>query len=548
MKKIFAFTKSYLHLHKWPLALYITITIVVSTSALISPYIIGDFIDQLMTAGSMTFIYRYFALFAAINLTTLLLGYISGQLYIHLQTTMGFALNRDFIKKLQYAPINFTNKQDTAYLNQRINNDTNALIIFSVGIIQSVLINMVIIGVTSAIMFTFHPLLAGVLIGVAVVYFTFYALYKKVLYKASHTFQESQSSFFSKLNEQLFNIRFIKLHSLFSHFIGRLDNSFGGLLRDALTYQRARYIFGGLDKIVMIVAQMILLLFGGREIIAGRLTIGRFIIISSYFNMMLGSIRYFFGLGQTVQQNMVSYNRLQEFAAVAPEPNGASQLDGAQTIELANVSFTYGENAVLKNISQKFSKGHIYVLLGPNGAGKSTLADILMGLQNGNYSGDVLYNGVDMGEIDMYTLRNTHFGISEQEPILVADTLAYNLSLGQADFAEIDRAELDKFIGILGLGAYIQTLPNQFEATINESAANVSGGEKQKISILRALIKNPDVLVLDEPTSALDMGSKVALRGYLDEIKADKIVIVVTHDKDFVDYETDVLILLDKPC
>jgi len=539
MKKIFNFCKRYLLMYKWRLFLYIAISIIVSASVLISPYIIGDFIDQLMSADDISFIRRYFAIFGSISLAILLLGYVSGQLYIRLQTLLGYALNRDFIKKLQHAPLSFTSHQDTAYLNQRINNDTNSLIIFCIGIIQKVLVNLVIIIVVLIYISTIHPILAAVLFGVAAIYFTFYTLYKKVLYKASHVFQEAHSTFFSKLHEQLFNIRFIKAHALFVHFINKLNNSIKGLLESALKYQRANYIFSGLDKLVMAVAQMILLLLGGMEIIAGRLTIGQFVIISSYFNLMLGSIRYFFSLGQTIQSNMVSYNRLQEFAVIAPEPNGELQLNEIHTIDLKSISFAYGESPVLQDINFNFTRGQIYVLQGPNGTGKSTLVDIIMGLQTGNHTGQVLYNGISINNIDMYTTRNKLVGVSEQEPILLADTLTNNLNLDQPGLIEDKKSHVDKLLNILGIESYLNTLPDRLETVINESSTNISGGEKQKLSILRTLIKDPDVLILDEPTSALDTASKTALKSYLNEIKKDKIIIIITHDNDFI-YDEDI--------
>lgn len=93
----------------------------------------------------------------------------------------------------------------------------------------------------------------------------------------------------------------------------------------------------------------------------------------------------------------------------------------------------------------------------------------------------------------------------------------------------------------------MQTLAEGYDTIINENAANLSGGEKQKISLLRALLKNPDVLILDEPTSALDTNSRVALKAYLNEIKQNKIIIVVTHDKDFIDDSENAVITIDKP-
>jgi len=470
------------------------------------------------------------------------MGYITGRLYVKLQARLSYALNLDIIKHIQRTSIKFTSTLDTAYLNQRVNNDSNSLIIFCIGIIQSVLVNVVVVLVALILMFTFHPILAGILLVVATVYFVFYTFYKQVLYRASYANQESQSEFFSKLNEQMFNIRFIKVHSLFDHFVERLNNSFAKLLTTALRYQRAGYIFGGLDQVVMIIAQIVLLTLGGREIIAGRLTIGQFVIISSYFNMMLGSIRYFFGLGQTIQTNMVSYNRLQDLVNVNPEPNGEIILEQIRSVEMKSVSFSYGENSetpILSNIDLNFSPGQINIILGPNGAGKSTLIDVLIGLQAGNYTGDVLYNGVNMGEINMYKLRDGLMSVTEQEPTLLADTLEYNLSLGRQ--GSPDTAEAKKLAKMLELEQFMQHFK---DTAINESAANVSGGEKQKLSLLRALLKNPDILILDEPTSALDAVGKVALRDYLDQIKSSKIIIVITHDSGFINIEADKVIQL----
>ena len=545
MKKIFFFCRRYLLMHKWRLFFYVALSIFVSLGGLVSPYIMGDFIDQLLNAEDMGFIFRYFSLFVGINLVTLCLGYITGRLYVRLQTRLGYTFNRDFIKHMQRAPLKFTSSQDTAYLNQRINNDANSLIIFCIGIIQSVLVNIVIVAAALFLMFTFHPMLAGILLVVAVIYFAFYTFYKRILYRASHAYQESQSTFFSKLNEQLFNIRFIKLHSLFDHFIGRLNHSFDKLLGNALRYQKASYVFGGLDQLVMIVAQMVLLALGGREIIAGRLTIGRFVIISSYFNMMLGAIRYFFGLGQTIQTNMVSYNRLQELKNVAPEPNGEEVLGQVCNIEMKSVSFSYGENGekpILTNVNLSFTRGQIYVILGPNGSGKSTLTDILMGLQAGNYTGDVQYNGISISNVYMYELRSQLMGVTEQEPTLLADTLEYNLSLGQPN--GFDKQEAKRLAKLLGLEPYLNELPDGFDTVINESATNVSGGEKQKLSLLRVLLKNPDILILDEPTSALDTAGKAALWAYLNVIKREKIIIVITHDSGFIDGGADVVVRL----
>ena len=523
---------------------YIFICICMSISSLISPYIIGNFVDQLISSDSISFIYRYICFFLTINFISIIIGYYSGVLYVKLQSKIGYSINRDFIQKFLHLPLSYINKQDTVYLNQRINNDSNSLVIFCIGIIQNVLVNLVMIVVPITIMVSFNLSLAIVLISIAVVYYITYLLYKKKLYKVNLQYKEDQSRFFSKLNEQVQNAKFIKLHSMFSSFFQRLNKSFGILLSSALKFQKVNYVFSGLDKIVLMIAQIILLLMGGHAIIRGHLTIGKFTIMSSYFNMMLGATRYFFGLGQTIQENLVSFNRLDELRNLSLEPNGDIVIDSVSKIELMEVSFKYDDTIIIDNMSLCLSKGKIHIICGDNGTGKSTLLYIIIGMQIGNYSGQVYYNDIAMNEIDMYTMRKQHIGISDQEPSLFTDTISYNIHLDNSLLNEQKDQHIDTLSNMLGLDSFINSLPQNLDTIVNEHSSNLSGGEKQKISILRAFAKNPDVLILDEPTSALDNDSRTNLRRYLNEIKAEKIIIIVTHDFDFIDKEEDIIVHL----
>ena len=541
MKKIFMFCKKYLFAYKRRLFCYIVVNIAIGIAAFIPQYIIGDFLDQLISAYTIDFIYRYVGLFIAINLISLGLGFISGRLFIKLQVQTSYELSREIIERFQRTPLSYAQKQDAVYLNQRISSDSNALINFCINISQSLIVNVIMIIIPAVLLFTFHPILSSVLLGVVAVYFIFYILYKPILYKVTHNYKESQAHFFSKLNEQLSHVRFIKLHGLFKHFIMRLNNSYSTLFMFALKHQKATYIFSGLDILVVIVAQMILLLFGGRAIISGQLTIGRYIIISSFFSMMLGAIRFFFSLGQQVQTNMVAYNRLQELICIKEESNGQIILDSIDSIELQHVYFSYDNEPVVVDMTCNFEKGHIYAILGPNGSGKSTLVDIILGLHIGSIKGQVTFNGIPIDSINMYEVRKNLIGVTEQEPILLADSLHYNLNLDNTNCTESDTKKMEFLVNILGLNSYLDLLSNRLDTVLHDNATNISGGEKQKLSILRTLLKNPDVMILDEPTSALDFNSSNALKKYLQDIKKDKIIIVITHEKGFIS-KSDVIV------
>jgi len=488
--------------------------------------------DQLLSANDMSFAAFYFILFVSINLISILISYIASMLYIKLQNRLGYALNCDFIKIIQNSTIGAIESHDTAYLNQRINNDSNALIIFCISIVQSIIINTIVVIVSLCLLFSFHLILASILLFVALLYFIFYTLYKKKLYKVNHVYQESQSFFFGKLHEQLFNIKIIKLHGLYSQFIERLNQSFLPLLNNAFKRQRSSFIFGSFDQLVLITVQVVLLLLGGSEIIAGRLTIGRFVIILSYFNMMLGAVRYFFSMGETIQSNMVSYNRLKTLSYTKQESNGMRLINKIDSIELKHLSFSYGENLIFHDLNATFKKGCINFIRGSNGSGKSTLIDIILGLHTNNLRGEILYNGISIKNIDMRDSRRRLFGVSEQEPTLLPDTLFYNICLEDSSLSKERLSLLNKLISVLHLEEFIQSLPSQLLTTINDHSSNISGGEKQKIAILRALLKNPGVVILDEPTSALDDNSRESLKQYLYEIKDDKIIIIITHEKE----------------
>ena len=364
MLAIFRFCGRCLLLHKWRLFFYVLLGLFSGAVSAASPYILGDFIDSLAAAEDIGFMFFYFALFGGINIASIAMGYVAARLYVQLQYLLGFAVSRDLIQKIQRQPITCAGQREAAYLSQRITSDSGAPIIFCITIIQSLLVNAVVVVAALVLLFSFNPVLAGILLAVAAVYFFIYLMCRQMLHKANYEYKESQSVYFGKLYEQLAGIRLIKLHSLFSHTISKLDASFRNLFDKALGNQRASYIFGSLDQIVMVAAQMVLLLFGGIEIIAARLTIGGFVVIS------------------------------------------------------------------------------IYWLL----AGKA--------------------------------------------------------------------GEMDRLARMLGLAAHLDGLPDGLGTMLGRGGANLSGGEKQKLSMLGALLRGPDLLVLDEPMSALDERSRGALKDY----------------------------------
>jgi len=330
--------------------------------------------------------------------------------------------------------------------------------------------------------------------------------------------------------EQLKHIKLIKINAIQNKFNMRADEKFYELDRAAVRNQKVSYLYAGMDGIISTVAQIVLFVIGGLQILNGNFTIGMFTIFTAYFNLMLGSARYFYGLGAAYQQAKVSCNRIDEILAQEPEIYGAAVPDDMRSIAFRNVSFSYNNDdlkQVIRNLVASLTKGNIYAVTGANGAGKSTMISLMMGLYINEYTGEITYNHTDIRDIDMDIVRRNHIGYASQEPELISDSILYNLIYDKNDVI-IKNEHLNKCIEILNMTEFFRKYNLDYE--INETNNNISGGEKQKIAILAVLNKNPTVMIFDEPTSALDSGTTVRFIDYLNHIKKEKIIVIITHD------------------
>lgn len=493
---------------------------------IILPLISGSLIDSLTSIKNADTLYWYLRLFLIISVLQLILGFISQYLYTKVQTKSSFAVNKDILKHIQNLSMSFIDNTETGYLIQRTNNDSNEVIIFSLGIIINVCVNIITLILSFLFLLRINITLAIALIFLICLYWVIYKIFKKPLFNCNLEVKEQQAKFFSKLLEQLTKLRFFKTHEIVSVFMKRLDDCFNDLLKKIISKQKLNYAFSSCETVVNLVAQFSIFLFGGLAVIHDTLSIGFFTILLSYFSMMMKSARYFFNLGSTYQNSLVSYHRLLDILNQPLPSEGTETTSHINKIRIERLSFKYSDKPVFDNFSLSLEKGKIYALTGVNGSGKSTLIDILLGLYPNEYHGSIFYDNIELRDLKKDVLRKFNIGLTEQEPQLIPDTIYNNLTL----YEEVDQSLLQNLIQIIGLANYIQTLPNGMNTTINESSTNISGGEKQKISIIRQLVRNYDFMIFDEPTSALDKKSKENFWTYLSGIKENKIILVVTHD------------------
>ena len=539
MRKIFSFCGPYLQKYRWRIIVLVLLFITVSLASVLLSYITGCFVDALITAEAVKKLEGFIASIAVLALVEFVLSYICERLYIIIQCRSGHALNTDAIHHIQNLPYSYMQGRNATFLNQQINNDSNAAVIFCITVLQNIISNGLTLLLPLVLITYMEPWLGVAMFCVNLVYFALFRVFKGPLYRAQHSFLDEQANYFSKLGIQLSNVKFIQTHGLAKTYIARLTRSLQRLLRSALRLQKTQYGFGGSDVIMKYTANILVFVLGGQAVIQGRMSVGDFTIVLSYFSMSLSATQYFFSLGREIQSAHVSCDRLQAIFDEREQTNGEQKLTDIEKIECSDINFRYGDEPILSGLSATFHKGCIYAFVGENGAGKSTLINLLLGLFADEYEGMVCYDGIPIEKIDMRSVRLNLVGVSEQEPMLLEETLRFNLTFD--DDAIIDLNELQSLCKLLNLVPLMDSLPNGLETIIREGTSNLSGGEKQKLSIIRALLKHPKLLVLDEPTSALDRESRMKFIDYLHTNAQDKIVFISTHDEELLQICTETI-------
>ena len=498
-----------------------------------SPLVAGNIINVLLENNrSIRLIACMCLLLAFCCILAAVFNYLSSILYTYLQADSSFELELQAVSHIQHLRPSFFTGYDPAYWRRRLNDDTNGISLFFLMSATSVLENGATFIAMIVILAVIDPILS-----VASILLTFFAgsiyqFFKKRSYDTSLTFQDELSRYSSCVQEQLTNVEFIRRHILFSRSTKMLKRVFQ-TLRSAM-YQTNKVgaqinLFTGISRGI---AEALLLFIATVEVLAGTLQVGYVATALGFFTTMVTAVEYFTGFGYDYQKALVNYTRLKQLWNEPEEDHGSHTFEQADKVSFKQLSFSYpnAQTKIIKDACGTFKVGSLYGISGYNGSGKSTLLKLIAGEYFRCYSGNVYYDDLNLYELDQYALRRDVIGFVEQEPAILQDTLWNNLLLFAKNIP--DEGLVIELSNLFGLDDFIAS--NGLDKVIDTHHTSLSGGEKQKIAIIRMLIKNPRIMLLDEPTSALDAKSKANLIEYLKDIREDHLIIVISHDQNLL--------------
>jgi ATP-binding cassette subfamily B protein len=354
--------------------------------------------------------------------------------------------------------------------------------------------------------------------------------FNKPIRSINEKLMENNAQLTSYLVESINGIETIKISRMETTARLKTDKLLVRLLKSVFQSGFIQNSQGAITSTIAAVGGTIILWIGVLEVLDGRLTLGELITFNALLVYFVDPVKNIINLQPQLQTAVVAANRLGEILALKSEEereSGSKIIPSTlrEDIEISNVSFRYGtRRLVLEDISLHIPKGDRVALVGESGSGKTTLVNLLMRLHDWE-SGEVRIGHNNIKDISLDKLRNS-IGYVPQNPHFFSGSIRENLMLG------LDTQDLEKMIEactLVGANRFINNLPLRYETYLEENAANLSGGQQQKLAIARALIRNPDIFILDEATSHLDSNSEHTIRSAIDNMPEDVTVFLIAH-------------------
>lgn len=438
----------------------------------------------------------------------------------------------------------FYNRTSTGDLMSRITEDVSKVRMYlGPGLLYCInLVTLFILAITSMYRvnptLTFYALVPLPILSISIYYVS------SIINKRSTVIQTQLAKLNTVAQEVYSGIRVIKSYTKEDNFRKSFSDETDTYLESSMSLARVNAFFHPLMLLLVSFSVLLVVIVGGQEVAKGNITHGNIAEFIIYVNMLTWPFTAIGWIVSIVQQAEASQARIMEFMSTSPTVVSSTEADlnieGKVRFEDVHLTYTDSGTKALNGVSFELEKGEILGIIGRTASGKSTVASLLLRMLDPQ-EGAIYIDDKDIKNLNLAQLRK-RVGYVPQDAFLFSDSIANNVAFGE-EVLDMDKVEfITKKAAVYD---DIINLPEGFETVVGERGVTLSGGQKQRIALARALIKEPDIIILDDCLSAVDTTTEQTILGYLDEALSDKTSIIITH-RIYKHLEFDKVIVLDE--
>jgi ABC-type bacteriocin/lantibiotic exporter with double-glycine peptidase domain len=513
----------------WPKgALGALLVILTSLLAFPGPLITRYLIDKVILGKQLSLLLGTVLLLVALKAVGLIFGLFQQFFFTRFEQEVLFDIQQVLFDRTLRLPKSFFDAKETGYLMSRLLGDVNGLRWFFSSTLVYIFTSL--LRFTGGVFFLIYlnwRLAAAVLVVLPLMFMSVH-FFGRRLRILSHHGMERQAEVFQTMQESLASTSLIKAFATEKQTLKNMMVKLRALLQIGMEQNTLGSLANLAISAAPDLASLIVLVCGAYLIIQGQWTVGSLLAFQSYVGFVYGPAHFLANANFQWQNAMASLERVSALFDVVPEEQTGKglkieQLQGA--VEFKKVSFSYnGRDLILDNISFAAKAGEHMAIVGPSGVGKTTLISLLLQFYRPQ-KGEILIDGFPSTAYELNSLRR-RIGYVPQASTLLSGTILENLRYGDPEAGE---AEVEKAARAADIHDFIIGLPDGYLARTGERGVNFSEGQKQRLAIARALVKNPDILVLDEPTSALDSQSEESIFASLPQMVRGKTLFIIAH-------------------
>jgi len=483
-------------------------------------------IDDVILGKQLSILPWVLLLMAALALFSRAVGLFQNWFFLRYSQEITLDIQRQVLEHSFSLPKSFFDKHQAGYLLARMTGDIGGVTWFLSGSLVGILTNILYFIGGLALLFWLEWRLALAALAAVPAYLFALRRFSDRMHALNHAGNEENARYMSRFQETLGSIPLVKAFAAEDRAVGGIMNG----LRQVYRISAERSVVGSVTGLALSstpsLVNFVVFAVGAWWVITGHWSLGSLFAFQAYLGRVFGPAQSLASTGLQMQSIRASLERLTALLDVAPETGGGQRVESLRgEVEFRNVSFAYDPaNPVLEGVSFHVRAGERVGIVGPSGAGKTTLLSLLLRFYSPT-GGEVLYDGRPAGDYDVRSLRQ-RIGYVSQSPLLLSGTILENLRYGNpgASLEQVTRA-----CRAAGIHEFITGLPGGYESEVGERGVNLSEGQKQRLAIARALVKEPDILVLDEPTASLDGLTERSIFEALPRETRGKTLFVVAH-------------------